>query len=254
MQARHTRRWRDVARLTLAGTAVAVLVSLALTYLLFFSEALSAFGRGLVLATVLPMLIAAPLFAFIGMRLQDLRTQQQRLNRLATYDETTGLMNGAALATVVDRRVRATDVEDPARGGFLVVRLDNLLDINVEHGFARGNEALRLVAAAIRASIRESDTVGRLGPGEFGVFLPGASEENARAVGERIRAGIAGMPFEPAGAATSLAVSTGGIVFEQDFAFADMFRSAERQLASRRSKGGLALARQPERKTGATRH
>lgn len=245
-----SRSWRDVVRLTLAGTAAAIGISLVFTYLLLFSETLTAFGRSIVLAVALPLLITAPLLVFIGLRLRELRQQRQTLNRLATYDQTTGLMTGKALATVVERRVNAREVENPARGGFLVVRLDNLLDINVEHGFESGNEALRLIAAAIRASVRESDTVGRLGPGEFGVFLPGASEENAREVGERVRAEIAKAALAPASGVAELEISTGGVIFEHDFAFGDMFRSAERQLASGNSKGGLALTRAAERGTG----
>jgi diguanylate cyclase len=238
-----SRRWREVARLAMIGTAAAIGVSLVLTYLLFFSEALSPLARSLTLATIVPALIAAPLLVFIGVKLQELRQQRQNLNRLATYDQTTGLMNGTTLATVVDRRVHTSEVEDPARGGFLVVRLDNLLDINMRHGFDRGDEALRLVASAIRASVRESDTVGRLGAAEFGVFLAGASEENAREVGERIRAEIARVHFAPSGTETVLAVSAGGVVFDRDFGFNEMFRGAEHQLARRGSRSGLALAR-----------
>ena len=245
-----SRSWRDVGRLAVAGTAAAIGVSLIVAYLLLFNEALTAFARSMVLAVVLPLLITTPLLVFIGLRLQETRRQRQALNRLATYDQATGLMTGKALANVVERRVNARDVEDPARGGFLVVRLDNLLDINVEYGFDSGNEALRLVAFAIRGSVRDSDTVGRLGPGEFGVFLPGASEENAREVGERIRADIAKIAFTPASARVELEISTGGVIFEQDFAFGDMFRTAEGQLASGNSRDGLALTRAAERRTG----
>jgi diguanylate cyclase len=238
----NSRRWWEVARLTILGTAAAIGVSLVLSYLLLFSDALGPFGRGVALAILLPVLIAAPLFIYIGMKLQDARAQQQRLNRLTTYDQTTGVVNGMVLAAVVERRAAARDVGDAARGGFVVVRLDNLLDINIEHGFAWGDEALRLVATAIRASVREGDTVGRLGASEFGVFPPGASEENARAVGERIRDAIEKVGFAPAGIDTPLAVRTGGVLFEHDLGFADMFRGAERQLMSRQSKSGIVLA------------
>ncbi len=245
-----SRNWRDIARLTLAGTAAAIGVSLLFAYLLLFNETLTALGRSMLLAGVLPLLITTPLLVFIGVRLRESRRQRQALNRLATYDQTTGLMTGKALANVVERRVNARDVEEPARGGFLVVRLDNLLDINVQHGFDSGNEALRLVAASIRRSVRESDTVGRLGPGEFGVFLPGASEENTREVGERIRAEIARVAFTPASGQAELQISTGGVIFEQDFAFGDMFRTAERQLTSGSSRGGLSLTRAAEGRSG----
>jgi diguanylate cyclase len=250
----NSRRWWNVARLTLAGTAGAIGVSLAFTYVVLFSDAFTPLSRSLVLAIVIPVVIAAPLFMYIGMILQDMRAQQQQLNRLATYDQTTGFMNGRTLATVVERRVRATDAEEPAQSGFLVVRLDNLIDIFVDHGFDGGNEALSLIASAIRSSVRESDTVGRLGPGEFGVFLPGASEENTRQVGERIRAEIGKASFAPGGAEIALDISTGGVVFDQDFGFGDMFRSAEHQLTGQSARSSVALARAGERGTGTARH
>jgi len=247
-----SRRWREVARLVILGTAAAIGASLVLTYLLFFSEALSPLARSLVLATVVPALVAAPLLVFIGMKLQELRHQRQNLNRLATYDQTTGLMNATALATVVDRRVSRSDSDDPQRGGFLVVRLDNLPDINMRHGFDWGDKALRMVASAIRASVRQSDTVGRLGAAEFGVFLAGASEENARAVGERIRGEIVKLSFAPAGLDTPLAVSAGGVIFDRDLGFNEMFRSAGHQLAHRGSRAGLALAHGTDGLPGST--
>lgn len=240
---RSSGRWTAIARLALAGTAVCIGVSLLATYLLFFSDALSPLARSLLLAVVVPVLVAAPLLVFIGLKLQELRGMRQSLNRLATFDQTTGLMNGKALATVIDRRVASAEAEDSERGGFLVMRIDNLSEINMRHGFHHGDEVLRLVAAAIRASVRESDTVGRLGAAEFGLFLPGASEANAREAGERIRAAIGGIAFAPGGQETAIEVSAGGIVFEQDFGFGEMLRGAELQRASAGSKGGLALAR-----------
>ncbi len=229
-----------IARLTAIGTAACVGVSVLLTYLLFFSETMSPLGRSLMLAIALPALIAAPLLAYIGLKQRELRAMNRHLNRLTTYDHTTGLMNGTALEAIVERRVSAGAGQEADHGGFLVVRIDNLSEINLRHGFHHGDEALRLVAARIRGSVRASDTVGRLGAAEFGVFLPGASDANAYDIGERIRAAIAGISFAPDGEDTLIRASTGGVVFDDDLGFGEMFRDAELQLA--RSGGGLALA------------
>lgn len=227
-----------IARLTAIGTAACVGVSVLLTYLLLFSETMSPLSRSLLLAILVPALIAAPLLTYIGLKQRELRALTRHLNRLTTYDHTTGLMNGTALEAIVERRVSAG--QDADHGGFLVVRVDNLSEINLRHGFRHGDEALRLVAARIRGSVRASDTVGRLGAAEFGVFLPGASDANAYDIGERIRAAIADISFAPDGEETLIRASTGGVVFDDELGFGEMFRDAEQQLA--RGGGGLALA------------
>jgi diguanylate cyclase len=80
--------------------------------------------------------------------------------------------------------------------------------------------------------VREEDLIGRIGTSIFGVFLPGATEEDAKEVGERIRARVAQVYFAPKGAEDVLSIGVGGVVFENELAFEDMFRSAE-QLLSR---------------------
>ncbi|HEY5169622.1 MAG TPA: GGDEF domain-containing protein, partial [Thermoleophilia bacterium] len=53
------------------------------------------------------------------------------------------------------------------RLGVIYVDVDSLKTINDRFGHAQGDEVLRLVADVMRASIRESDVVGRVGGDEF---------------------------------------------------------------------------------------
>ena len=70
----------------------------------------------------------------------------------------------------------------------LVVDLDNLKDYNDRYGHLRGDEALRGVAQAITASIRQDVDAGyRYGGDEFAVILPYSGQEDALVVAERIR-------------------------------------------------------------------
>jgi diguanylate cyclase (GGDEF)-like protein len=64
----------------------------------------------------------------------------------------------------------------------LFADLDHLKTINDRHGHAEGDQALARVAAAIRASMRESDIVARFGGDEFVVLLTGVTEKDVEQV------------------------------------------------------------------------
>ena len=89
----------------------------------------------------------------------------------------------------------------------------------------------------IRASVRSGDLVGRLGGEEFGVFLPGARLDNANDVAERIREVISDTLFEPGGKRCLLTVSVGGVVFEDQLMFDELFEAAEQELLSAKDGG-----------------
>jgi two-component system cell cycle response regulator len=69
---------------------------------------------------------------------------------------------------------------------------------------------LREVAARIKAELRLSDALARFGGEEFVVLLIDADRESAGQVAERIRASIAGTPFElPNDGSIAVSVSIG---------------------------------------------
>ena len=55
--------WKSVAWLTVLGTAGILGVSLLINYLLLFAEGLTPFGRSVITATLLPVVIGVPLSA-----------------------------------------------------------------------------------------------------------------------------------------------------------------------------------------------
>ncbi|TGS25361.1 GGDEF domain-containing protein, partial [bacterium M00.F.Ca.ET.180.01.1.1] len=72
--------WRSVGWLAFLGTIGSLCVSLSLNYLLLFSETLTPFGRGMITATLLPLVICLPLFVFIGRNLAEIRRYRRELN------------------------------------------------------------------------------------------------------------------------------------------------------------------------------
>lgn len=235
--------WAEGLRLAAIGVPVAIAVSLALTYLLLFSDSLAALGRGVTLSVLLPIVVGGPAFFAIGQQRAQLRELRQRLNRTATYDTLTDVFNARAFAGIVERR--SGSGLGPGRGAFLVVDASQARAFDRRYGIDWGEQALRLVAEAIRGSVRANDIVGRTNQNEFGVYLAGAGEEDARAVGERIRASVEAVWFAPGGKRDMLAVSVAGVVFEHELDFTEMMRQAARALPARGRARSVNLTRLP---------
>jgi diguanylate cyclase (GGDEF)-like protein/putative nucleotidyltransferase with HDIG domain len=107
----------------------------------------------------------------------------------ATTDALTGLINHGALQL----RVRE-EISRARRGGTplacLLLDLDDFKAVNDDRGHQAGDEQLRLVAAALRAELRDHDVVARYGGDEFVVLLPGADAGGGRLVADRIAAAV----------------------------------------------------------------
>ncbi len=98
-----------------------------------------------------------------------LRRREEQLRMLSLTDSLTGLYNrrgflalGEHAMRVARRRSRSLTV--------ISVDVDGLRDVNARFGHAQGDEVLRTVADVLRACIRESDVVGRVGGDEFVVL------------------------------------------------------------------------------------
>jgi diguanylate cyclase (GGDEF)-like protein len=107
----------------------------------------------------------------------------------ARTDPLTGLHNRKAFLDRVDQEV-ARVARD---GGFISIAyldLDGFKAVNDNHGHAAGDEVLKIVASAIRTSIRAEDEAARLGGDEFAILLTDADPDVAPRIAGRIRTGI----------------------------------------------------------------
>ena len=121
--------------------------------------------------------------------LQRLRRSQAELAKLVIQDQLTNVLNARAfadrLAQELDRNRRY-----PHPLSLLYMDLDNFKVINDTHGHQTGDAVLRLVADAMRSSVRQADVVGRLGGDEFAVLLPETDAQLADAAAKRLVAGL----------------------------------------------------------------
>jgi len=111
------------------------------------------------------------------------------VERQALIDGLTGLANRRAAADALHAEAaRAQRLQTPL--AVVLADLDGFKEVNDEYGHAVGDEVLRVFADVLRQTVRESDVAGRWGGEEFLLLLPGADEEGAVQLAERIRVGL----------------------------------------------------------------
>jgi diguanylate cyclase (GGDEF)-like protein len=156
------------------------------------SEGLSATAQGVVIGA-LGLVIALLVFGVIEVLLRSrdrafrlVREQTDELRHRALHDDLTGLPNRALIMDRLDHLLsRSRRKGIPA--AVLFIDLDSFKDANDTYGHAVGDALLRAVADRLTASLRESDTAGRIGGDEFVVLAEGTSlDEGAAKVGARV--------------------------------------------------------------------
>jgi diguanylate cyclase (GGDEF)-like protein len=90
-----------------------------------------------------------------------------------------------------------------------LIDLDDFKLINDTYSHATGDEVLKAVAQAIRASVRESDLPARLGGDEFVVLFPYTAIDLARQVCDRVRAAVSKLRWEHLSSTLQVSVSIG---------------------------------------------
>lgn len=110
---------------------------------------------------------------------------RQAVAKLAVTDPLTGLFNRRHFATCLEREL-AQSRQNKVPCSLLVVDLDGFKSINDRFGHDEGDRVLRRVANQLRGEVRDTDTVARFGGDEFVAVLPGAPQDVAIQVAERI--------------------------------------------------------------------
>lgn len=97
------------------------------------------------------------------------------LQRRASRDALSGLLNRAAMEQSIKERLAAMTQEETC--ALFIVDLDNFKQVNDTLGHRAGDQAIRQTGRILSGIFRASDIVGRLGGDEFAVFLCGQISE-----------------------------------------------------------------------------
>jgi diguanylate cyclase (GGDEF)-like protein len=119
----------------------------------------------------------------------------ERLEKLASQDPLTGLLNHREFHEAVERELGRAD-RYGSRFSVLLLDLDSFKQVNDRHGHAVGDDVLREAAARLGGVFRTSDLVCRIGGDEFGVILPETGAAEASSMGQRAQAAVDGLGKE----------------------------------------------------------
>ena len=115
--------------------------------------------------------------------------------------------------------------------------LDHFKRVNDEHGHDVGDLVLREAADRMRCTLRVFDMVYRLGGEEFLVLLPGASDELAFGICERIRRAIEEHPWEDVAPGLRVTASFGVATGQPDDGVTSLIGRADAALYAAKHAG-----------------
>jgi len=143
------------------------------------------------------------------------RLSEERVRFMALHDPLTELANRAHF----DERMHfalANARRYNESLGLILLDLDRFKPINDQFGHAVGDQLLQTVAKRIKSSVRETDTVGRIGGDEFVVLLTGpVTRETAQLVADKIFNQVA-LTMELSGARIEITCSLGLALYPED--------------------------------------
>jgi diguanylate cyclase (GGDEF)-like protein len=128
------------------------------------------------------------LAAQAAMALENAKLHQVAQDQ-AQYDSLTKVYNHGCFVDMVRKAVIDSDSDD-SQVALIMLDIDHFKQYNDTYGHVAGDNVLRMVANALKSSVRDTDFVGRWGGEEFGVLLTGAGVTEAKKVARLIRRAI----------------------------------------------------------------
>lgn len=143
----------------------------------------------LVVMGTLPLLLFHSLaVGFTNFRLiRIVARRNHQLQDLRKRDAQTGLLARAHWQETAQAALQYAQ-ESGESAWMLMIDIDHFKHINDEHGHTMGDEVIGAVGEAIRHCVRTGDSAGRYGGDEFALACVDATEADALAIAERIRA------------------------------------------------------------------
>ena len=119
---------------------------------------------------------------------QALMNAKVRLERIASTDDLTGILNRRAFMERANTEV-ARYRRSSTRFSAVMLDIDHFKQVNDVHGHATGDNVLSKLVSIAASVLRQEDLIGRLGGEEFAIVLVDSDAEAATRVADRIRLG-----------------------------------------------------------------
>lgn len=173
----------------------------------------------------------------IARDIRDRKAYEERIAYLANYDALTGLPNRSLLN---DRTVQAVSyARHKGRSlALLVIDIDRFKLVNDGYGQSAGDELLRMMGDRLRQTVREGDTVARLGADSFAILAVDLDHPDDTLIIARKVQTMTMKPFALDQREVRLTVSMGASVFPRDGRdFDTLLRNADAAMHRVKSEG-----------------
>ncbi|MBL4888389.1 MAG: GGDEF domain-containing protein [Candidatus Lindowbacteria bacterium] len=147
--------------------------------------------------------------------IRKIQTDEKALEDLATHDALTGMWNRRVFHQTLKKEILiAEELGHPL--SLLMLDIDNLSDINAEHGYEPGDYVLRKLAKIIGQAVRPTDTICRYRSKEIAIIFPKMRTQIAEKFARSFQAEIASHDFDIRDDQTVRVTITAGIVGYSD--------------------------------------
>lgn len=164
------------------------------------------------------------------------KERQDLLERWATTDPLTGLLNRRHFFELADRELhRADRTQSPI--SFIMLDIDNFKQVNDLHGHLVGDNTLVTLATLLVSQLRKVDFCCRFGGEEFVLCLPDTPKSGALEVAERIREALEPIKIPTNDGILQITISLGVAESESDQKVEDILRRADRALYQAKENG-----------------
>lgn len=155
----------------------------------------------------------------------ELRGFTKQMSYQASHDALTGLVNRREFERRLEEALQTAHTNE-AKHVLCYLDLDRFKAVNDTCGHMAGDGMLREVAALIKETVRDSDTVGRLGGDEFGLLLVGCPLDKARQIADDVVRKISDYRFVWKDKIFNIGISVGLIEISRESGAPDEVMSA----------------------------
>jgi diguanylate cyclase len=118
-----------------------------------------------------------------------------------------------------------------------VADVDKFKNINDSYGHLAGDKVLKIIARELVSRLRDSDFIARYGGEEFVIIMPDTRPADAEHTLNKLRLGVAAIPFHFKEQQIQITVSFGVVVAHQDDNIETLFERADQALYLAKANG-----------------
>jgi diguanylate cyclase (GGDEF)-like protein/PAS domain S-box-containing protein len=184
----------------------------------------------------------------------ELRGLTRQMTYQASHDALTGLVNRREFERRLQEALDSAQTGD-AGHALCYLDLDHFKVVNDTCGHTAGDNMLREIASLIKDTVRDSDTVGRIGGDEFALLLVGCPLEKARQIADNVVRSVNDFRFVWKDKIFNVGVSIGLVEIGRDSGtIEDIMNSADSACYVAKKQGGLHVHVYSAREEANARH